>query len=148
LGITTFACFLIASWSYSKFIWKFDLFHLFVAAAALALFAVSLLTRKDFRLATASAIIAALADLVSYSPTFKKAWHRPHEDSTINFAFNSVKCIPALLALSSYSIATTVYLLMLTVVNGAFAIFLLIRRLHCVNQMADQSGARVPIFFQ
>jgi hypothetical protein len=128
LGVTWIACFLIAGWSYFKFEWTFDASHIWVAVAALFLFTLSVLFRANPALATASAVAATLADLVSYKPTFQKAWSRPYEDSITNFTFNSVKCIPALLALSSFTVATTVYLLMLTVVNGGFAIFLALRR--------------------
>jgi hypothetical protein len=128
LGITAFACFAIAIWSYLKFEWVFDALHIVIAILALLLFAISFLTRNDPQLATASAIAATLADLVSYGPAFRKAWYRPHEESITNLVFNSVKCIPALLALSSYSIATTVYLVMLTIVNGGFAAFIRLRR--------------------
>jgi hypothetical protein len=128
LGISAFACFIIAGWSFLKFKWTFDIFHGAVAIGALALFGISLFARNNPHLAMASAITATVADLVSYGPTFKKAWRHPDEDSVTNFVFNSVKCIPALLALQSYSVATMIYLLMLTIVNGGFAVFLLFRR--------------------
>ena len=128
LGITWVACFVIAGTSYFTFAWTFDASHAWVAASALFLFALSVVFRANPELATASAIAATLADLVSYKPTFQKAWSRPYEDSITNFTFNSIKCIPALLALSSFTVATTVYLLMLTTVNGGFAIFLIMRR--------------------
>jgi hypothetical protein len=130
LVITAAACFLIAGWSYLK--WrsecKFDAFHKVVAVGAIGLFALSAVTARNPALATLVAVLATFADLVSYGPTFRNGWLRPYDDSATNFAFNSVKCIPALLALQSYSIATTIYLLMLTIVNGGFAIFLLMRR--------------------
>jgi len=128
LGITAGACFIIAGWSYLKFSWTFDRFHIIVVFLALALFAFSAATSQEPTMATASAILATLADFVSYGPTFRKAWYHPREDSITNFVFNSVKCVPALLAIESYSIATTVYLIMLWVVNGGFAVFLAIRR--------------------
>lgn len=130
LIITAAGCFVIAGWSYWKWRseWYFDSLHKGVALGSIALFAVSLVMAKSPRLAVLSAVSATLADFVSYFPTFRKGFLRPHEDSSTNFAFNSAKCIPALLALQSYSIATTVYLIMLTIVNGGFAMFLLVRR--------------------
>lgn len=143
LVITAAACFVIAGWSYLKWRseWGFDSFHKRVALGAIALFAFSVIIAKNPALAMLSAVLATLADLVSYGPTFRKGWLRPHEESVTNFAFNSVKCVPALLALQSYSIATTVYLLMLTIVNAGFAIFLLIRRRHVLWKA--NSGQRV-----
>jgi len=128
LGVTAFACFVIAIWSYLKFDWKFDVLHVAIAVLALLLFVVSFLTRSDPRLAAASAISATAADLVSYGPALRKAWYLPREESVTNLVFNCVKCVPALFALQSYSVATTIYLLMLVLVNGGFAVFLRIRR--------------------
>lgn len=126
LLITGGACLLIAAWSYFKWKgeWHFDLFQKLVTAAAVGLFFFSLFTSRQATLATLSAALATGADLVSYLPTFQKARTKPLEDSPVNFAFNSVKCIPALLALDVYTAATMMYLLMLLVVNGSFAIYL------------------------
>jgi hypothetical protein len=137
LGVTAGFCFLIALISYVRFSndWRRSWadgnnlrFDLVVTALALALFLGSLAVIGDPRLASAAALCATGADFISYWPTFKKAWSRPEEDSALNFGYNSIKCLPALLALGSYSIATTVYLAMLLVVNGFFSLFLLIRR--------------------
>ena len=130
-------CFLIALVSFLRFSddWRQSWadrtnlrFDLVVTALALALFLASLAVSGDPRLAAASALCATGADFVSYWPTFKKAWSRPQEDSATNFAYNSVKCLPALLALGSFSIATAAYLIMLLVVNGYFSLFLVLRR--------------------
>jgi hypothetical protein len=137
LGITALACLVIGVWSLLKFTWLFDGRSISAACIGIALFAFSFLTRRTIEWATLSAVCATLADLAFYEPTFKKAWRCPREESVTNFTANSVKCIPALLALQSYSVATTIYLLMLTVVNGGFALFLLFRRL----QLAQRSQA-------
>ncbi len=128
LGVTALACFVISGWSYLKFEWVFDSVHIQVAVGALVLFAISVLTKSDPVYATLSAVLATLADLASYIPTFRKARFHPEEESATNFAFNSIKCLPALLALSTYTLATTVYLVMLTIVNGGFALYLLYRK--------------------
>lgn len=128
LGTTAFACILISAWSYLRFRWVFGYWQMVVAASAALMFTLSVLARTYPTLATTSAIFATLADLLSYGPTFRRAWLRPQDESATNFAVNSIKCIPALLALDTYSVATTVYLIMLTIVNAGFASFLLIRR--------------------
>ncbi len=125
---TAIACFVIAVWSYAKFTWSFGPAHAYTAVFAALLFVFSVVVRMNPAWATFAAILATFADLINYGPTFRKMWHHPQEDSVTNFTFNSVKCIPALLALQSYTTATMVYLLMLTNVNGGFAIFLLVRR--------------------
>ena len=137
LGVTAGFCFLIAGVSFWRFRedWRrswadIDNIRLdiVVTILALILFVASLPTRYYTELATTSVIFAAGADFVSYLPTFKKAWNRPEEDSATNFAYNSIKCLPALLALGSYSFATAAYLVMLLIVNGFFSAFLLVWR--------------------
>ena len=130
LLLTSVACFLIAGISFVRWRdeWHFDLFHAAVTVAALLLFAFSLVTSRDARIATASALSATLADLVSYGPTFKKARVKPEDDSAGNFALNSLKTVPALYALPVYTVATSAYLVMLLVVNAAFALFLFVRQ--------------------
>jgi hypothetical protein len=135
LGVTALACFVIALWSYLKFDWTFDRLHMRVAIGALVLFVFSFAMRNEPAYATLSAVAAAFADFVSYFPSVRKAYHLPREESVTNLIFNSVKAIPALLALDVYNVATTVYLLMLAVTNGAFALYLVYRR-HQVHRTA------------
>ena len=137
LGISAGFCFLISLISYRQFsdTWKENwkkkgnlAFDIFVTGFSSVLFVGSILTRNNGGLATITAFCATGADFVSYLPTFKKGWLRPNEDSATNYFYNSVKCLPALLAIDSYSFATTAYLWMLLVVNGLFWLFLLGRR--------------------
>jgi hypothetical protein len=120
---------LIATISFRKYYWEFtrsDWAWIFVGVA---LFVFYFLTKS----ATLSALLATLADLAGYVPTVKKAWRFPNTDNPVGFAFNSVKCIPALLALSSYSLATCVYLVMLLVANGGMVAMLIARREYLRN---------------
>lgn len=131
LGITALTCFVIGVWSFAKFrdtSCFSDVRSISIACIGVVLFIFSLLTRQAVGWATFSAVCATLADLAFYERTFKNAWRSPREESVTNFAANSIKCIPALLALQSYTVATTIYLVMLTCVNGSFALFLLGRR--------------------
>lgn len=136
LGITALACLLIGVSSLVKFPWTFDRRSVSIVSIGVALFILSIPTRNLDGWATFSAICATLADLAFYEPTIKKAVRSPYEESVANFAFNSIKCVPALLALQSFTVATSLYLIMLTFVNGGFAIFLLYRRF----QLADRRG--------
>jgi hypothetical protein len=128
LGITSAACFLIASISWRKFQWKFSKRNWCFVILACIPFFFSLWTRHIAALATVSAILATAAGLASYEPMISKCWKDPHSDSAINLIFNSVKCIPALLALRTYTWSTTIYLVMLFFVNGGFAAVLICRR--------------------
>jgi hypothetical protein len=72
-----------------------------------------------------AAISATFADLVGYYPSIKKARRKPFNDSTTSFALNSVKFVPALFAMGSYSLATCLYPATLVVMNGYVAILLM-----------------------
>ncbi len=126
LGVTAAFCFVIAGVSYFKYRseWRFAADEWAAVAAGVLLFVFYLLTKN----AVISATLATGADFVLYWPTVKKGWLYPHTDNPVNFAFNSVKCIPALLALSVLSYSTSVYLWMLLVMNGLVALMLLARR--------------------
>jgi hypothetical protein len=142
LGITAVSCMIIGVWSLAKFSWTLNSRSVLIVCVGLSLFVASLFTREVQKWATVSAVLATLADVAFYEPTFEKAWHLPNEESAANFTFNSVKCVPALIALESYSISTTLYLSMLTVVNGGFAIFLIWRRRYFREQFVpDGIGA-------
>jgi hypothetical protein len=130
LGVTAAACLLIAGVSFAKFDrqeWELDRWSVGAALAGIALFFVSFATRSEPGWALGSAVCATLADLAFYYPTIKKARRTPKEESAINFAFNSAKCIPAYLALDNRIWATTFYLWMLFIVNGGFACYLIYR---------------------
>ena len=124
LGVTAAFCFLIAALSFFKYQWTFDLRDWLEISAGVVLFVFYLITKTP----TLSATLATLADVAGYGPTVRKGWLRPWTDNPVSFIFNSIKCIPALLALSSYSWATTAYLSMLVVVNAGVAVMLLARR--------------------
>ncbi|MCL4391859.1 hypothetical protein M1413_00800 [Patescibacteria group bacterium] len=124
LGVTALFCFVIAGISFWKYPWKFEWKDWVWIVAGMALFLFYLITKTP----TLSATLATLADLVGYGPTLRKGWREPHTDNPTNFAFNSAKCIPALLALASYSWATMVYLVMLTIMNGGVTFMLIARR--------------------
>jgi Ca2+/Na+ antiporter len=124
MGATAVICFVlcIASFAmgerkYSRRDWAF-----LFAAALVFLFYVG--TREP----TVSAILATVVDVLGYGPTINKANERPYSDSVTSFALNSVKFIPSLFAMDSFSIATMIYPSTLIVVNAAVAGLLLWRR--------------------
>ena len=127
LGVTGAFCFVIAGVSYVKYRreWSFAWDDWAAVAGGILLFVFYFVTKDTI----ISATLATGADFILYWPTVKKGWLHPHSDNPLNFAFNSVKCIPALLALTVFSYGTTVYLLMLLMMNGLVALMLVARRL-------------------
>jgi hypothetical protein len=123
-AFTAIACFIIGTLTLTKHKLRFSLFDwvaLVMGVLAVFLFALA-------RNPTAAAVFATTADVLGYYSTVKKGWHYPHADSPICFALNSVKFIPAILALDAYSLATWLYPSTLVIINGGVAIMLFARR--------------------
>jgi hypothetical protein len=123
-GFTSCVCFLIGGLSLAKRTWRFSRFDKVSIWFGLGVLLFYVLSRNP----THSAILATIVDVVGYLPTVKKAWIEPYKDSATSFSLNSVKFVPALLALQSYSVATWLYPVTLVVVNGGVATLLLVRR--------------------
>jgi|SRR6185312_1134310 len=122
-AFTAVICFLIGILTLSKNDWHFsksDWTALIVGTIAALLYAFQ-------RNATAAAVLATIADVIAYKPTVTKGWIDPSTETPTSFLLNSMKFIPALAALNSYSIATSLYPATLVVVNGAVWLMLLFR---------------------
>lgn len=126
LGVTAAFCFVIAAVSWIHHRWVFAWDEWVLVGSGVVLFGFCLATKTPFW----SALLATSADFAGYYPTLKKGWLMPWRDSPRNFMFNSVKCIPALMALSLYSWSNCIYLVMLLVMNGFVAFMLVSRRKH------------------
>jgi|ERR1039458_7543344 hypothetical protein len=126
VGFTAVICFLIGAVSLFKHRWHFSLFDWLSLAAGLLVFLYYMLSRNP----TQSAILATATDVIGYGSTIKKGWAEPHGDSAPSFALNSIKFIPSLLALGSYSLATWLYPATLVLMNGAVATMLILRGRH------------------
>ena len=125
LYLTAIGCAAIAVISARRFSWQWSFWSKLLIAFAGLLFVLSMIMGFDPHLATAAALAATGSDLCSYYPMVDKTIKQPHEESIRNLFFNSVKCVPQLIAEPfPLTVATSIYLLMLTVVNGGFALFI------------------------
>jgi hypothetical protein len=125
-GFTAIICLLIGGVSFLKHRWKFSRFDWLSLALGVFVFGFYLFTKEP----TQSAVLATATDLVGYGSTIKKGWAYPRADSATSFLLNSLKFVPSLFALDSYSVATWLYPLTLVFVNGAVAVMLIARRRH------------------
>jgi len=123
-GFTAAMCIVIGLFSLFKHRWQFGLFDWMSLGAGLILLVYYLSVKNVF----SSAILATAMDVVGYGPTVKKGWVKPYNDSVSSFALNSIKFVPALFALKSYSVTTWLYPSTLVLVNAAVAIMLFLRR--------------------
>ncbi|MBI4281406.1 hypothetical protein HY625_01150 [Candidatus Uhrbacteria bacterium] len=73
-------------------------------------------------------ISVTIADGLGFVPTFRKAYHKPHEETVIEYVFSSLKFIVAFLALGTFTVTTMLYPASVICTNAAFAVMALVRR--------------------
>jgi hypothetical protein len=140
-GFTAVMCIVIGLFSLFQHRWQFALFDWLSLAAGLILL-VYYLTAKNL---LSSAIAATAMDVIGYGPTVKKGWAKPYNDSVSSFTLNSIKFVPALCALNSYSVTTWLYPTTLVFVNGAVAMMLLLRRRKVALDIDGSEPARARL---
>ena len=124
MGFTAFVAFFIflaALKMGEKNITRTDWFFLIASIAAM----VPWLLSDDPLL---SVILITIIDAFGFAPTFRKAYHKPQEETLITFALSAIKFVISIVALSNYSVVTVLYPLSLVIANGAFVLMLIIRR--------------------
>jgi len=95
---------------------------------ALALAGVALLLWWITKTPTASIILIVFVDFFGFLPTYRKSFHNPWEESMSMYVLSICKYSAALLATSSYSIATSLYIGSIIPMNIVLIIIILIRR--------------------
>ncbi|MGB4759205.1 MAG: hypothetical protein WBP26_04040 [Candidatus Saccharimonadales bacterium] len=75
-----------------------------------------------------SVILITIIDLLAFLPTFRKSWHKPHEETSITYMLSGIKFAISIAALSTITITTVLYPLSLVVTNIAFVAMLQWRR--------------------
>lgn len=73
-------------------------------------------------------ISVTIADALGFIPTFRKAYHKPHEETVMEYVFSVIKWIVSLPALGAFNVTTMLYPLSLIFTNGVFVTMALIRR--------------------
>lgn len=73
-------------------------------------------------------VLITIIDALGFAPTFRKAYHRPDQETAITFTLSAIKFIIAIIALSNYSLVTVLYPASLVLMNTVFVIMLMIRR--------------------
>lgn len=92
----------------------------FLIAALLGI--VPWLVTKD---PTLSVIIMVTIDIIAFIPTLKKTWEFPKTESPILYGSNVIRHSLALLALSSYNIATMLHSIAMIITNTIMTLFIL-----------------------
>ncbi len=73
-------------------------------------------------------IFVTIADAFAFAPTFRKAYHKPHEETVIEYVCSALKWVVSIFALGSFNVTTALYPISLIFTNSAFVIMALVRR--------------------
>jgi hypothetical protein len=73
-------------------------------------------------------IIVTAIDISAIYPTFRKSWHRPHQENSFMYGFNVPRHALAIVALQTVSWTTALYPAGLLVMNIVMYVMLKIRR--------------------
>ncbi|RJQ28799.1 hypothetical protein C4571_02800 [Candidatus Parcubacteria bacterium] len=123
-GFSALVCFLIFFLALAKGDRHFVLFdwaNLFGAGIAILLW---LVTGEPLF----SVILVIIIDILGFLPTYRKGFYKPHEETATTFALNSLKFAISIPALEAFTLVTLLYPSYLVLSNGAFMLFLLVRR--------------------
>lgn len=75
-----------------------------------------------------SMIFVLLTEVISFIPTIRKSWNKPHTETLSSYSINFFRFIVALFALSKYTFVAIGYPLTWLILNGGFALMLFYRR--------------------
>ena len=73
-------------------------------------------------------ISVTVADAFAFSPTYRKSYTKPHEETLIEYGLAATKYTLALFALQSFNLTTALYPVSIICTNSAFVIMSLVRR--------------------
>jgi hypothetical protein len=112
--------FLLAIFKGEKSLHKVDKFLLGLAGLAIVL----LLIVKDARV---SVTLASATTLFAFYLTMKKSYYKPHQETVQTFALNSLKFLPSLFALQTFTYLTAVYPIVAMIANALLAVLIAYR---------------------
>lgn len=72
-----------------------------------------------------SVILITLIDALGFFPTFRKSFHKPHEETVITYFLSGLKYVIALFALQKVSLVTALFPSYLIVANWTFVVMVL-----------------------
>ncbi len=87
-----------------------------------------------------SVILITLIDALGFYPTFRKSYHKPHEETMLTFFLSGLKFIIAIIALQNYSVVTYLYPASLVLMNFIFVGLLIVRRKQQKNEITLERG--------
>ncbi len=94
----------------------------------LALTSVLLFSWQTIEDPSIAVVLAVIIFMIGFVPTLRKSVTRAHEETATTFALNGIKFLLAIAALSTLSVATVLYPLVLGIANLGFALYLIFMR--------------------
>jgi hypothetical protein len=73
-------------------------------------------------------ILATISDSIGMIPTFRKAYHFPHEENLPSFAMGLIYYLLALLALNNFTVTTWLFSATVFVSDAILVVIILTRR--------------------
>lgn len=92
--------------------------------SALAIIPIWLATKEPL----AAAILVTLIDALGYFPTFRKAWSAPQEENLQGFVLYTASSLASLLAVTPFTLVTSLYPSMILFFNVLLSVTILLRR--------------------
>ncbi|MBU1112174.1 MAG: hypothetical protein ABIG93_01935 [archaeon] len=120
-ALVSFVIFFIALKKGEQSITTSDKWSLFGACIALVLW---FITNNPL----GSVILITLIDALGFYPTFRKSYHKPHEETMSTYFLSGLKFIIAIIALQNYTVITWLYPASLVLMNFVFVGLLVVRR--------------------
>ena len=77
---------------------------------------------------TISLILVICADMLAFVPTIRKSWHQPHSETLSMYVMNTFRFFLALLAVETYTVLSTAWIVAWVIGNALFSIMLIYRR--------------------
>lgn len=75
-----------------------------------------------------SVLLLCTIHMFSFFPTFRKSWHKPHEEVVMTYVLTVIKWLTGLFALQSLNLTTALYPITASLVNASFIAMVLLRR--------------------
>jgi hypothetical protein len=74
-----------------------------------------------------SVIMVTIIDALGFFPTFRKSYHKPHEETWSTYVLSIFKYVFSLFALQTFSVVTVLFPIYLIFANGIFLVMVMIR---------------------
>jgi hypothetical protein len=75
-----------------------------------------------------SVILVTFIDALGFFPTFRKSFHKPHEETLITYFLSGLKYVFSLFALNTFSVVTALFPAYLVIANLSFVVMVLMRK--------------------